>query len=240
MQDIYNKCRNDPYLVRVTPSVFTYLMELGYNLSNEGSTFMSEWFILIIVLYVIYLIMKESKTTTKKSVSKAEQPLKTEVTTETPKKPTKAVVTKTTPKKPATTKATPKKPAKAVVTKVTPKNPAKAVVTKATPKIPAKTVVTKTTPKKSVPVKKPTKKVQDVASTPVAAASEMIVTDRVGSTAGSIWHYLNDNGATSVAKLIRELSEEEKIIQRSIGWLAQEGKISLDTIERVETITLKD
>ena len=43
----------------------------------------------------------------------------------------------------------------------------------------------------------------------------------------------------SVAKLVRELPEEEKIIQRSIGWLAQEGKITLDTVDRVETIALK-
>jgi hypothetical protein len=41
-----------------------------------------------------------------------------------------------------------------------------------------------------------------------------------------------------VAKLIRELPEEEKTIQRSIGWLAQEGKITVDIINRVETIGL--
>jgi hypothetical protein len=61
----------------------------------------------------------------------------------------------------------------------------------------------------------------------------------VGLTAGNIWHYLEKNGATPVAKLLRELPEEEKIIQRSIGWLAQEGKIILDTVDRVETIALK-
>lgn len=43
-----------------------------------------------------------------------------------------------------------------------------------------------------------------------------------------------------VAKLVRELNEEEKIIQRSIGWLAKEGKITLETVERVETIVLKE
>jgi hypothetical protein len=51
---------------------------------------------------------------------------------------------------------------------------------------------------------------------------------------------LSDNGSTSVAKLVRDLPEEEKIIQRSIGWLAQEGKIILDTIDRVETIGLTE
>jgi len=66
----------------------------------------------------------------------------------------------------------------------------------------------------------------------------MAVPERVGLAAGDIWHYLDKHGATPVAKLVRELPEEEKIIQRSIGWLAQEGKITLDTIDRVETIGL--
>ena len=43
-----------------------------------------------------------------------------------------------------------------------------------------------------------------------------------------------------VAKLVKELTEEEKIIQRSIGWLAQEGKITLDVVDRVETLALKE
>ncbi|OAI15655.1 hypothetical protein A1359_09410 [Methylomonas lenta] len=59
-------------------------------------------------------------------------------------------------------------------------------------------------------------------------------------TAGSIWHYLAANGATSVAKLVKELPEEEKVIQRSIGWLAQEDKITLSIIDRAETIALKE
>ena len=69
---------------------------------------------------------------------------------------------------------------------------------------------------------------------------EMTIPEQVGSAAGSIWHYLAKNGATSVAKLVNELSEEEKIIQRSIGWLAQEGKITLNVVNRVETLTLKE
>ena len=64
--------------------------------------------------------------------------------------------------------------------------------------------------------------------------------EQVGLAAGSIWHYLAENGATSVTKLVNELSEEEKIIQRSIDWLAQEGKITLDVVNRVETLSLKE
>jgi hypothetical protein len=141
---------------------------------------MSEWFILIFVLYIVYLIMKKPKTTTEKPVSKveAEQP----------------------------------------------------VATKAT----------KETPKKSSPDQPPLKKAQAVAPKPVAATPEMTMSERVGLTAGSIWHYLAENGATPVAKLVKELTDEEKIIQRSIGWLTQEGKITLDAVDRVETIALKE
>jgi len=99
--------------------------------------------------------------------------------------------------------------------------------------------VTKAPPKKPSPVQNPPKKAQAVASKPVAATPAMTMPERIGLTAGSIWHYLAENGATPVAKLVRELTEEEKIIHRSIGWLAQEGKITLDAVDRVETLALK-
>ncbi len=79
-----------------------------------------------------------------------------------------------------------------------------------------------------------------VAAKPAVETTEMTAPERAGLTAGSIWHYLADNGATSVANLVRALPEDEKTIQRSIGWLAQEGKISLDVIDRVETLALKE
>lgn len=65
------------------------------------------------------------------------------------------------------------------------------------------------------------------------------MSDVVANTAGVIWNYLDKNGPTTIAKLIRETKVEEKIIQRGIGWLAQEGKVSIETINRAETISLK-
>lgn len=93
--------------------------------------------------------------------------------------------------------------------------------------------------KKPVSAKKPAKKVQAVAAKPVEVVPELSMTDRMGLTAGSIWHYLSENGDSQVAKLLRELPEEDKMIQRSIGWLAQEGKITLETVNRAEIISLK-
>ena len=149
---------------------------------------------------------------------------------------------KTTTKKPVP-KAKAEQTLAAVEIKVTPKNPSPdqkaAKNTQAVAPKPVAAVETKATPKKPSPNQKPVIKAQVVAPKPVAAIPERTMPERVGVTAGSIWHYLAKNGATPVAKLVRELPEEEKIIQRSIGWLAQEGKITLDAVDRVETIGLK-
>jgi hypothetical protein len=73
-------------------------------------------------------------------------------------------------------------------------------------------------------------------------AAKIIVNlpESVGMAAGSIWRYLNENGPTAVAKLVETLSEDNKTLQRSIGWLAQEDKITLETSGRLEVIALKD
>jgi DeoR/GlpR family transcriptional regulator of sugar metabolism len=62
--------------------------------------------------------------------------------------------------------------------------------------------------------------------------------ENIGITAGTIWKYLDENGPTTVAKLIRETKVDEKTIQRGIGWLAQEGKVSIEVVSRAETIAL--
>ena len=74
---------------------------------------------------------------------------------------------------------------------------------------------------------------------PVAAGKEQNMQELVGTTAGTVWKYLDKNGPTTVAKLLRELPDEGKTIQRSIGWLAQEDKLTLEIIDRAETVSLK-
>jgi hypothetical protein len=121
-----------------------------------------------------------------------------------------------------------------------PKTTSEKPVPKAEQPVVIAAVETKATPKKPNPDQKTPKKAQVVAPKLVVATPEMTVSESVGLTAGSIWHHLAENGATSVAKLVKELTEEEKIIQRSIGWLAQEGKITLDVVDRVETVALNE
>lgn len=94
--------------------------------------------------------------------------------------------------------------------------------------------VKSTTPKVA---SKNTKAMEVDTDTAVKASS---LPETVGMAAGTIWDYLDKNGPTTVAKLLRELTEDEKTIQRSIGWLAQENKIMIKTIDRAETISLKE
>jgi hypothetical protein len=63
--------------------------------------------------------------------------------------------------------------------------------------------------------------------------------DIIGTNAGIIWQYLDKHGPTTVAKLIRETELGEKAIQRGIGWLAQEGQVTIELINRAETIALQ-
>ena len=171
--------------------------------------------------------MKTPKSTPEKPAlkAKAEQPVA-------------AVATKAPPKNPAPAKKIPKK-AEVVAPK-----PVAATPEKAMPDVkaeqPVAAVATKAIPKKPSTAPKIPKKAPVEATKPVEAMPEIAMPEQVGLAAGSIWHYLAENGATSVTKLVTELSEEEKIIQRSIGWLAQEGKITLDVVNRVETLSLKE
>ncbi len=152
---------------------------------------------------------------------------------------------KTLPEKPASTPAKAEQ-SKAPVASKTPVNQASAAPK--SPKKPQKveskataeqSEITPTRPKKSISVKAAPNKSETVDPKPLAATSTLSAQERAGLAAGSIWHYLNEKGSTSVAQLLKELPEEEKIIQRSIGWLAQEDKITLSIVDRVETIALK-
>ena len=63
--------------------------------------------------------------------------------------------------------------------------------------------------------------------------------DQIGTTAGKIWRYLNENGKATINRLNRELSESERMIQMGIGWLAQEGKLTFSKEGRFHYIALK-
>jgi predicted transcriptional regulator len=65
------------------------------------------------------------------------------------------------------------------------------------------------------------------------------MSDVIGSAAGVIWEYLDNNGMTSVTKISKDTELDTKLVQRAIGWLAKEDKLSIETKGRAETIGLK-
>jgi len=68
---------------------------------------------------------------------------------------------------------------------------------------------------------------------------ELNMADSIGAAAGVVWNYLDENGASSVTKITKETALDAKAAQRAIGWLANEGKLTITTKGRTETISLK-
>lgn len=65
------------------------------------------------------------------------------------------------------------------------------------------------------------------------------MSDSIGSAAGVVWKFLDENGESSVSKLTKETSLDTKLAQRAIGWLAAEGKLTFDMKGRTEVVALK-
>ncbi|MBF6648599.1 MULTISPECIES: winged helix-turn-helix domain-containing protein [unclassified Methylobacter] len=61
----------------------------------------------------------------------------------------------------------------------------------------------------------------------------------IGEAAGKIWRYLEENGPASVSKVTSETGISKNDIQRAIGWLAKEDKLSIEMKGRAETLSLK-
>lgn len=60
----------------------------------------------------------------------------------------------------------------------------------------------------------------------------------IGTAAGVIWRYLDSHGEISISKLTKEIGLETKLVQRGIGWLANEDKLTLFRKGRTEMVKL--
>jgi Mn-dependent DtxR family transcriptional regulator len=49
----------------------------------------------------------------------------------------------------------------------------------------------------------------------------------IGDVAGKIWEYLDMNGKTTLASIKKNLELKPEQVTMSLGWLAREGKISM-------------
>ncbi len=62
----------------------------------------------------------------------------------------------------------------------------------------------------------------------------------IASTAGIIWHALNDKGELSRAKLMKEVNGKTPVFDWAVGRLAREDKIVITSEKRSFRIQLKD
>ena len=84
------------------------------------------------------------------------------------------------------------------------------------------------------------KKAKSVSATKSpAAAIKKTVAKPVDPTSDAILAYLGKNGATTIAKLARELPESRKVIEGRLERLIAEGAISQTTIGRAKAVTVK-
>lgn len=49
----------------------------------------------------------------------------------------------------------------------------------------------------------------------------------VGETAGRVWEYLQGHGKSALTAVEREIDTPAALIHMAIGWLAREGKLSV-------------
>jgi predicted RNA-binding protein (virulence factor B family) len=61
----------------------------------------------------------------------------------------------------------------------------------------------------------------------------------IGDAAGKVWEYLDQNGSASVTKITNETGISKNDIQRAIGWLLKEDKLTIEVAGRTETVSLK-
>ena len=63
---------------------------------------------------------------------------------------------------------------------------------------------------------------------------------RIGEVAGITWQVLVEKGPLSMAKLVKAVGEPRDTVMQALGWLAREGKISIDDEGRNRMVSLQE
>lgn len=65
------------------------------------------------------------------------------------------------------------------------------------------------------------------------------MSNTIGEAAGIVWKYLDKNGPSSVNKVTTETGISKNDVQRAIGWLSKEDKLTIEMVGRAETLSLR-
>ena len=52
--------------------------------------------------------------------------------------------------------------------------------------------------------------------------------DQIGDVAGVVWHYLNENGSSTLTQLVKEIDAPRDVVMQAVGWLAREDKLTIE------------
>lgn len=64
--------------------------------------------------------------------------------------------------------------------------------------------------------------------------------ETIGAAAGKIWEFLSENSQASATKLAEGTGLDKNEVQRAIGWLAREGKLSVERKGKNEFFSLAE
>ena len=73
----------------------------------------------------------------------------------------------------------------------------------------------------------------------MATTSPISCIAQIGETAGITWQVLSENGPLTMAKLVKAVGEPRDAVMQAVGWLAREGKISIDEEGRNRMVSLR-
>jgi DNA-binding transcriptional ArsR family regulator len=62
--------------------------------------------------------------------------------------------------------------------------------------------------------------------------------ETIGAAAGKVWSFLSESGPASATKLADGIGLDRTEVQRAIGWLAREGKVSVEKKGKNEFFSL--
>jgi hypothetical protein len=74
----------------------------------------------------------------------------------------------------------------------------------------------------------------------MATASPVPCVASIGESAGIVWRVLSEKGPLSMAKLAKAVGEPRDTVMLAVGWLAREGKISIDDDGRNRIVSLQE
>ncbi|QDU93358.1 winged helix-turn-helix domain-containing protein [Lignipirellula cremea] len=63
---------------------------------------------------------------------------------------------------------------------------------------------------------------------------------QIGEAAGNVWQVLQDEGPTSLSKLVKQVDFPRDVVVAAMGWLAREDKLQVDETSRGRLISLRE